>query len=72
MGCMWGLINLSLPGEWLIYPTPPGAGLLADYQVEPTPDSTLYAITMPGVHLPPQVKAFVQFLADTVKTEFSQ
>lgn len=46
--------------------------VLADYQVEPTPGSTLYAITMPGVHLPPQVKAFVQFLADTVKTEFPQ
>ncbi|HEY9207884.1 LysR family transcriptional regulator [Acidovorax sp.] len=46
------------------------AQVLADYQVEPTPGSTLYAMTLPGIHSPPQVKAFVQFLAETVQAEF--
>ncbi len=44
--------------------------VLADYQIEPTPGSTLYAMTLPGIHSPPQVKAFVQFLAETVQAEF--
>ena len=44
--------------------------VLADYQIEPTPGSTLYAITLPGIHSSPQVKAFVQFLAETVQAEF--
>lgn len=45
--------------------------VLADCQIEPTPGSTLYAITLPGIHSTPQVKAFVQFLAETVQVEFA-
>lgn len=44
--------------------------VLTDYQVEPTPGSTLYAITLPGIHSPPQVKALVHFLAEAVKAHF--
>lgn len=46
--------------------------VLANYQIEPTPGSTLYAITLPGIHSSPQVKAFVQFLAETVQAEFTR
>lgn len=44
--------------------------VLADFQVEPTPGSTLYAVTLPGIHSPPQVKAFVQFLTGMVQADF--
>lgn len=40
--------------------------LLSGYRIEPTPGSTLYAITIPSLYVPPQVKAFVNF----VKEEF--
>ena len=46
--------------------------VLVDYQIEPTPGSTLYAITLPGIHSSPQVKAFVKFLAETVQAQFAQ
>lgn len=36
--------------------------LLKSFSLEETPGSTLYALTLPGPHTPPQVKAFLAFI----------
>lgn len=41
--------------------------VLKSFSLESTPGSTLYALTLPGPHIPPQVKVFIAFVKQKLR-----